>query len=300
MHKPPHGVSLAPRGVLGRMAIGVALVGAVVGLVWLAVVATWTPAASSQAVESASPCAVAAPEDPAEEPESEASCGDPGSLAGTIICIDPGHPSEVSLGTASAEVTENHINWVIAQRLAGIVRSHGAEVVMTKAEEDLLVTNRARAEIANEAGADLFIRLHCDARPGRGTATYFPDQQGTTGDGVTGPCQEVIDSSRAIAEVFHPAMIAAMGEGWHDMGVLGDSRTAVGSRQGALTGSIFAEVPVITVEMISLTNADDAAFILVEENQDKLAHALAKGIIVTLGGSRSPAPSTSSGSAGDE
>lgn len=157
---------------------------------------------------------------------------------------------------------------------------------MTRTELDQVVSNRERAEIANRAGADLLVRLHGDTREAPGTATYYPDRQGTTADGVTGPSAEVIARSAALASIFHPALIAAMGGDWPDVGILGDSQTAVGSRQGALTGSIFSRVPAVTVEMISLRNASDEAFILTETGQDRMARALAAGIETYL---RSPA-----------
>jgi N-acetylmuramoyl-L-alanine amidase len=61
-------------------------------------------------------------------------------------------------------------------------------------------------------------------------------------------------------------------------GVLGDSRTAIGARQGALTGSIFSRVPVVTVEMAVLTDAGDARFIASPSGQRRMAHAIAAGI----------------------
>jgi N-acetylmuramoyl-L-alanine amidase len=52
----------------------------------------------------------------------------------------------------------------------------------------------------------------------------------------------------------------------------------VGSRQGALTGSIFSEVPVVTVEMVVLSNAHDARFITSARGERRMAEAIAAGI----------------------
>ncbi|KPK74817.1 MAG: hypothetical protein AMS25_19065, partial [Gemmatimonas sp. SM23_52] len=39
-----------------------------------------------------------------------------------IVVIDPGHPSETSAGTQGPSgVTENHINWVIGQKLRALL-----------------------------------------------------------------------------------------------------------------------------------------------------------------------------------
>ncbi len=200
-------------------------------------------------------------------------------LTGFVICVDPGHSSETSRGTESRDhrLTELHVNWVVAGRLEALLRADGATVVSTKAYEGRVVTNRHRAEIANAAGARLFLRLHCDSGEQSGLATYYPDRTGTR-FGVTGPSRTVIASSRRAAEIFQPSVIAALHGSLRDAGIKGDSQTGVGSRQGALTGSIFSHVPALTVEMCVLTNAHDYKFIRTEAGQDRMARALLAGV----------------------
>ena len=200
-------------------------------------------------------------------------------LMGFVICVDPGHASETSQGTVSRDhnLTELHINWIVARRLEALLRSEGATVVPTKTYEQQVVTNRRRAEIANAAHAKLFLRLHCDSGEQSGLATYYPDRQGTR-FGVTGPSPAVIAASRRAAAVFQPAAIAALRGALRDAGVKGDSQTGVGGRQGALTGSIFSHVPALTVEMCVLTNAHDYKFIRTPAGQDRMAHALLAGV----------------------
>ena len=203
----------------------------------------------------------------------------PKPLAGFVICVDPGHQSETSYGTESRDrkLTELHVNWVVAQRLDALLRAEGATVVPTKIREAQIVTNRRRAEIANAAHADLFLRLHCDSGEQSGLATYYPDRQGTR-FGVTGPDPSVIAASRRAAAIFQPAVIQVLGGSLQDDGIKGDSQTGVGGRQGALTGSIFSHVPALTVEMCVLTNAHDYKFIRTETGQDQMARALLAGV----------------------
>lgn len=202
----------------------------------------------------------------------------PSALAGRTICLDPGHPSETSAGTTGPSgVSENHINWVIAVKLKAALQAAGATVVMTKQSEGETVTNRRRAEIANAAGADLMLRLHCDAASASGFAVYYPDRQGTK-YGVTGPSQSVINASRAAALPFYEGMKSALAGVLNGRGVHGDSATYIGGQQGALTGSIFAQVPVLTVEMVVLTNPRDEAFIRTAEGQQKMVEALRQGL----------------------
>jgi N-acetylmuramoyl-L-alanine amidase len=87
-----------------------------------------------------------------------------------------------------------------------------------------------------------------------------------------------MEASKRAAEAMHAGMSGALVGALKDGGVRGDSKTLVGSRQGALTGSIFSEVPVVTIEMVVLSNAHDAEFIKTEEGQQKMAQAIADGI----------------------
>ncbi len=198
----------------------------------------------------------------------------PSLLAGRIICIDPGHPSETSPGcTGPTGVTENYINWVIALKLKDVLLAQGADVVLTKNAENEKVTNRRRATIANEANAAIMIRLHCDAASRSGFSLYYPDRQGTK-YGHTGPSGEVQAASRIAANALHKGMKSVLAGVLPSRGVHGDSATYVGSRQGALTGSIFSQVPVVTIEMCVLTVASDERFISSAGGQQTMVKAL--------------------------
>ncbi len=200
-----------------------------------------------------------------------------------LVAIDPGHPSETSPGAAGPTgVTEIQVNWAVAQLLKTRLEEAGYRVVLTKLAEDELVTNRHRAEIGTLHGAQVMVRLHCDAGNHRGTATFYPDRQGERW-GVRGPSPEVVQASGRFAEAFHPAMIRALGPDWPDLGIKGDSETYVGSRQGALTGSIFSTIPVVTVEMVVITQPDDEAFIAGEEGQGIMAGAIFAGLEAYFG-----------------
>ncbi len=202
----------------------------------------------------------------------------PTPLAGAIICIDPGHPSETSPGcTGPTGVTENHINWVIALKLRDQLTAAGARVVLTKSSENEMVTNRRRAEIANAAGAHVMIRLHCDAAPKSGFALYYPDRAGTK-FGHTGPPPSVRAASRTAADAIYRGMRRVLAGHLPARGLHGDSATYVGSRQGALTGSIFSLVPTVTIEMCVLTVASDEKFISSAAGQQKMVEALQAGL----------------------
>jgi len=197
----------------------------------------------------------------------------------TVIAVDPGHPSETSNGCAHHGLTELQLCWDIALKLEKLINSQaGLKAVKTKDRVDLMVTNRQRAEIANAASAAVMIRLHCDSGKGSGCTVYYPDRQGTV-DGVTGPAQAVIDKSRTAAEAMQKGLAAILGQSLHLNPVKTDSVTFVGAKQGALTGSIFSQVPAVVVEMVYLNNASDAAFIKDPQNQELMAKAMMQGIL---------------------
>jgi N-acetylmuramoyl-L-alanine amidase len=199
-----------------------------------------------------------------------------------LVCIDPGHPSEISAGTrGKTGLTEREVNWRVAVKLKRLLEADGVKTVMTKSSEGEFVTNRRRAEIANDAHAALLLRLHCDAGDATGAALFYPDRQGRSG-GTTGPSREVIAESRAAANAFHPAMMAVLRPTLKDRGIRGDSQTKVGGKKGALVGSIFSQVPTLLVEMLDLTVSHDERIAATEKGRNLLAKGLERGVLAVL------------------
>ena len=202
-----------------------------------------------------------------------------------VVCLDPGHPSENNPGTAVQNgLREVDINWQVGQRLKELLeKTPQIRVVMTKDWLEQEVDNKTRAIIANQKNANLSVRLHCDSGNGRcqGITFYYPDRQGTK-DGKTGPSADVIVKSREAANIIHSKTVAKLAGALKDNGVKGESLTFIGSQQGALTGSIYSEVPVVTVEMVFLDNPSDAEFIGNESGQQIVAEALKEGVLAYL------------------
>lgn len=201
----------------------------------------------------------------------------PLAVLAQTICIDPGHPSENGNGSRGKKLTEVQAAWSVAQRLKTLLETDGYRVVMTKSSENEVVTNRRRAEIANEAKADLMVRLHCDAASSSGISVYYPSRKGKVGD-ATGPDDDVLKNSRERAKKFYPALIEGLDGKHPGRGLMTDLQTAIGARQGALTGSIYSQVPVLLVEMAVLTNSKDEAFLTSKKGHELLCQALLKGV----------------------
>ncbi|MBS1717965.1 MAG: N-acetylmuramoyl-L-alanine amidase [Armatimonadetes bacterium] len=198
-----------------------------------------------------------------------------------LICIDPGHPSEVGPGTRGKVVTEIHAAWREAVLLRKILRHDGYRVVFTKGSEHQFVANKRRSEVANRRHAALMIRLHCDCSTSTGFTIYYPDRQGQDGARL-GPTLAVLQSSEVAARAFYPAFKARLNGALADNGLLPDAKTMVGSQHGALVGSIYAKEPVLLVEMATLTNPFDEKFMRSRAGERLMARALAAGTEAAL------------------
>jgi N-acetylmuramoyl-L-alanine amidase len=204
------------------------------------------------------------------------------ALGKVVIVIDPGHPSEVGPGTRGKLITEMAAAWQVAEKLRPLLEAKGYRVVLTKASMKQKVTNRARAEVANLAKADVMLRLHCDYAPGeRGFGTYYADRPGRDGK-FRGPTPDVLRRVKPMASAFHLAVMRSLNGALGDRGLKTDRATKVGGEHGALIGSIHSRVPSILVEMAVLNNDADDRFMASTQGQQKLAAALADGIDAAL------------------
>lgn len=110
------------------------------------------------------------------------------NLVGKIIVIDPGHGGPdpgVEVVDGSRRWTEADLVYDLATRLEGRLAAVGMRVHLTRGPRPAEpVPDLARAELANELGADLLISLHIDGHrnpEASGVATYHYG----TGNGVT-------------------------------------------------------------------------------------------------------------------
>ncbi len=206
----------------------------------------------------------------------------------TVICVDPGHPSEVADGnTVVNGTTETHCDWVVAQRLKRLLEQDGFRVVMTKKAEKQVVTNKRRAEIANRSHAALMLRLHCDAGGGAGFTVYYPDRPAHL-DGTFGPAEAVCQESGRAADLIRAGLAASLLGELQDNGVAPDVKTARGRRFGGLVGSVHSRVPVVLVEMGYLDNRHDAEVLRSEAGPERIAAGLADGVRRFVGARRTP------------
>ncbi len=91
-----------------------------------------------------------------------------------VLVIDAGHGGK-DPGCHGAKSNESHVALAVAQEFARIVRENlpDVKVILTR-DSDHFVELHERANIANNANADLFISIHCNSGPAAayGTETF--------------------------------------------------------------------------------------------------------------------------------
>lgn len=133
---------------------------------------------------------------------------------------------------------------------------------MTRETSEATVSNIERAQIANEANADLCIRIHADGTEessAHGISTLIP-----AGNLLGSP--EIIEPSREAAECIQRALVEETGA--QDRGLV---------ERSDLTGFNWSEVPVVLVEMGFLSNPEEDQKLSTEAYRKQVADGIADG-----------------------
>ena len=175
-----------------------------------------------------------------------------------LIVIDPGHGGS-DVGTMHGGLSEKELTLDMAKRLRAILIGRGWEVQMTRESDvDVYAPNdsphdelQARDDIANKAGARLFVSIHVNAFINSGpygTTTYIskPDDV-------------------AFAH-FVESHLAA--DGTKDDGII----------KSHLYVTLHARMPAVLIETAFLTNPGDYALLTSAAWRQKVAQEIADGI----------------------
>ena len=194
------------------------------------------------------------------------------------IVIDPGHGGAEEGAIGHGGLKEKDLVLDIAKRLGELLaRRLDAEVIYTRTE-DVAVPLEARATMANQAAADLFISIHANSSGDpnrRGVETYYvtnsPSTLGVKGSALK-PVREdrkLSESRRLAVEVQQALYGASRGEkGVVDRGV----------KQAPFVVLLDAELPSILAEVAFVTSPTDEQKLSTAEGQQSIADALYRGI----------------------
>jgi N-acetylmuramoyl-L-alanine amidase len=183
-----------------------------------------------------------------------------------VVVIDPGHDGTANLdqepiGPDASEMkikdgggtrgvvtglSEAELNMQISRRVRRLLERAGVNVVMTRTKtEGVSIGNVARAQIANRAGAALFLRIHADGASDssvHGTHTLVPALR----DGWT---DDIYGASARAGRLVQRALVTRLGSS--DRGI---------QERSDFTGFNWSDVPAILVEVGYMTNpAEDRA-----------------------------------------
>lgn len=104
-----------------------------------------------------------APEPQKDEPAAEINVAANGPAETNIVVIDPGHGGQ-DPGAVANGVREKDVNLAIGLKLESVLKAKGIRTEMTR-RTDVYLTLGARTEIANKLNAAVFVSVHANAMP---------------------------------------------------------------------------------------------------------------------------------------
>ena len=210
---------------------------------------------------------------------SPSSVATPPAPALRVIVIDAGHGGQ-DTGTQNKpfKMDEKTYTIDVANRLRILLANQGYKVVMTRTD-DRFVPLQQRADIANKAGADLFISIHFNAVSGapdvHGSETYVmtPQYQRSTGNPTRDPGDNVANPGNR-----NDPWNALLGYHMHDQ-VLGKLDSADrGFKRARFAVLRLVNSPGVLVEAGYLSNNDEAKKIATAAYRQAIAEAMAQGV----------------------
>lgn len=185
------------------------------------------------------------------------------NLEGKTIVIDPGHGGTDNGASGPSGITEKEITLDVSQKLRDILTASGAKVVMTRETDrdvygpDATDTQelQARVDVGEYTpGTDIFVSVHCNAfsnPAAHGMETYYYDGS-YRGRQLATYINEELEKSGGLFN------------------------------RGVKTANFYvikhSSMPATLLELAFITNYEEESLLMDEQYQQKLAHAIARGI----------------------
>ncbi len=205
------------------------------------------------------------------------------------IIIDAGHGG-VDNGARGYDkrYTEKQATLDIAKRVAGILNKQNDLDVFLTRTADYYITLKYRTTFANEHNGDLFVSIHCNANPNTeayGTETYFYSTKASNQAAEVAAVHENGDGD-AIDSILNSLHNQAYRLRSFELAKLVDAhiRERMGQHIRRIQQAPFyvlarVNMPSILVETAFITNPKEEEKLKDEDWRDKIAHAIADGIL---------------------
>lgn len=200
-----------------------------------------------------------------------------------IIAIDPGHQSKgnseleavgpgattkkakVASGTTgvSTKVPEYKLTLEVSLKIKEELLDRGYEVVMTREKNNVNISNKERAILANESGADICIRIHADGSTSQsvsGASALYPSTKNPY----------VSNLSKASKKLASSVITSYCDK-------TGAKNRGTVARDD-LTGTNWSKIPVIVLEMGFMSNKAEDKKMQQDSYQAKMVDGICNGI----------------------
>lgn len=207
---------------------------------------------------------------------------------GKTVVIDPGHSSKVAsgvepLGPGSSEnkakdaggtkgvstgIYEYQLTMTMSEKLKKELEDRGYNVILTRSDNYTAISCKERAEVANNAEADAYIRIHADGSDNssaRGAMTICISSSNPFVPGMYSKCKQLSD------DVLSEYCAAT---GLKNRGVW---------QTDTMSGNNWSKVPTTLIEMGFMTNSTEDTLMNSEDFQKKMVDGMANGIDKFLG-----------------
>ena len=171
---------------------------------------------------------------------------------------------KVTSGTEGCEtkVPEHQVNLELAKKTEKILKDRGYEVFMVRDTADVDISNKERADMAYNSGADIFIRIHCNS------------SESPSANGALTMCQtksnqfvSMYDQSRKLSDDILIELCAETGA--NNNGVM---------EVDNMSGINWSKIPVTIIETGFMSNPDEDRKLSDPGYQDKIATGISDGI----------------------